>query len=96
MRTKFGWRLLAVLAVLAGSPARAGSKPDAVRLIVYTNTLKQFIRAGNDMLDVPDVHADLRQMVHEYRQRPGRPNSALECRRAGFRSHPCWCISGYR
>ena len=33
---------------------RAGRRPDAIRLFVYTNTLKQFIRAGNDMLDVPD------------------------------------------
>lgn len=33
---------------------RAGGKPDAVRLFVYTNTLKEFIRAGNDVLDVPD------------------------------------------
>lgn len=33
---------------------RAGSNPDAVRLFVYTNSLKQFIRGGNDMLDVPD------------------------------------------
>ncbi|MEF8716217.1 MAG: UvrD-helicase domain-containing protein [Candidatus Accumulibacter necessarius] len=33
---------------------RSGKNPDAVRLFVYTNTLKQFIRAGNDMLDVPD------------------------------------------
>jgi superfamily I DNA/RNA helicase len=33
---------------------RAGSNPDAVRLLVYTNSLKQFIRGGNDMLDVPD------------------------------------------
>jgi len=33
---------------------RAGGKPDAVRLFVYTNTLKEFIRAGNDMLDVPE------------------------------------------
>ena len=33
---------------------RAGGKPSAVRLFVYTNTLKEFIRAGNDMLEVPD------------------------------------------
>lgn len=33
---------------------RAGNKPDAVHLFVYTNTLKEFIRAGNDMLEVPD------------------------------------------
>ncbi|WP_264567507.1 UvrD-helicase domain-containing protein [Rhodoferax antarcticus] len=33
---------------------RAGDKADAVHLFVYTNTLKEFIRAGNDMLDVPD------------------------------------------
>jgi superfamily I DNA/RNA helicase len=33
---------------------RAGKNHDAVRLFVYTNTLKQFIQAGNDMLDVPD------------------------------------------
>ncbi len=33
---------------------RAGKNSDAVRLFVYTNTLKQFIQAGNDMLDVPD------------------------------------------
>ncbi|MDP2828032.1 MAG: AAA family ATPase [Sulfuricellaceae bacterium] len=33
---------------------RADRKPDAVRLFVYTNTLKEFIRAGNDMLDVPE------------------------------------------
>lgn len=33
---------------------RAGGKPGAVRLFVYTNTLKEFIRAGNDMLEVPD------------------------------------------
>ena len=33
---------------------RADSNPNAIRLFVYTNTLKQFIRAGNDMLDVPD------------------------------------------
>ena len=33
---------------------RAGGNPDAMRLFVYTNTLKEFIRAGNDMLDVPD------------------------------------------
>lgn len=33
---------------------RAGANNDAVRLFVYTNTLKQFIQAGNDMLDVPD------------------------------------------
>jgi len=33
---------------------RAGNNPNAVRLFVYTNTLKQLIRAGNDMLDVPD------------------------------------------
>lgn len=33
---------------------RAGKNRDAVRLFVYTNTLKQFIQAGNDMLDVPD------------------------------------------
>ena len=33
---------------------RAGDNPDAVRLFVYTNTLKEFIRAGNDVLDVPD------------------------------------------
>lgn len=33
---------------------RAGTNPDAVRLFVYTNTLKEFIRAGNDMLEVPD------------------------------------------
>lgn len=33
---------------------RAGKNPDAVRLFVYTNTLKEFIRAGNDMLEVPD------------------------------------------
>ncbi len=33
---------------------RAGKNSDAVRLFVYTNTLKQFIHAGNDMLDVPD------------------------------------------
>ena len=33
---------------------RAGGNPDAVRLFVYTNTLKEFIRAGNDVLDVPD------------------------------------------
>lgn len=34
---------------------RAGGKPEAVRLFVYTNTLKEFIRAGNDMLEVPDA-----------------------------------------
>lgn len=34
---------------------RAGKKQDTVRLFVYTNTLKQFIQAGNDMLDVPDA-----------------------------------------
>ncbi|MFO1262697.1 MAG: 3'-5' exonuclease [Rhodoferax sp.] len=34
---------------------RAGKNHDAVRLFVYTNTLKQFIQAGNDMLDVPDA-----------------------------------------
>ena len=33
---------------------RAGGNPDAVRLFVYTNSLKEFIRAGNDMLEVPD------------------------------------------
>ncbi len=33
---------------------RVGGNPDAVRLFVYTNTLKEFIRAGNDVLDVPD------------------------------------------
>ena len=33
---------------------RTGKNPDAVRLFVYTNTLKEFIRAGNDMLEVPD------------------------------------------
>ncbi len=33
---------------------RAGDKADAVHLFVYTNTLKEFIRAGNDMLDVPN------------------------------------------
>lgn len=33
---------------------RAGRKADAVHLFVYTNTLKEFIRAGNDMLEVPD------------------------------------------
>lgn len=33
---------------------RAGGNADAVRLFVYTNTLKEFIRAGNDMLEVPD------------------------------------------
>ena len=33
---------------------RAGRKVDRVRMLVYTNTLKQFIRGGNDMLDVPD------------------------------------------
>jgi superfamily I DNA/RNA helicase len=33
---------------------RAGKNSDAVRLFIYTNTLKQFIQAGNDMLDVPD------------------------------------------
>jgi len=33
---------------------RAGKNPDAVRLFVYTNTLKEFIRAGNDVLPVPD------------------------------------------
>ena len=33
---------------------RAGNNPDAVRLFVYTNTLKELIRAGNDMLEVPD------------------------------------------
>ncbi len=33
---------------------RAGDNPDAVRLFVYTNTLKEFIRAGNDVLDVPE------------------------------------------
>jgi len=33
---------------------RAGEKADAVHLFVYTNTLKEFIRAGNDMLDVPN------------------------------------------
>ncbi len=33
---------------------RSGKNSDAVRLFVYTNTLKQFIQAGNDMLDVPD------------------------------------------
>ena len=33
---------------------RANSNPDAVRLFVYTNTLKEFIRAGNDVLAVPD------------------------------------------
>jgi hypothetical protein len=31
-----------------------GKNPDAVRLFVYTNSLKQFIRGGNDVLDVPD------------------------------------------
>lgn len=34
---------------------RAGKNSAAVRLFVYTNTLKQFIHAGNDMLDVPDA-----------------------------------------
>jgi len=33
---------------------RSGKSPNAVRLFVYTNTLKQFIQAGNDMLEVPD------------------------------------------
>jgi len=33
---------------------RARKNRDAVRLFVYTNTLKRFIQAGNDMLDVPD------------------------------------------
>jgi len=33
---------------------RARKNPDAVRLFVYTNSLKRFIQAGNDMLDVPD------------------------------------------
>jgi superfamily I DNA/RNA helicase len=33
---------------------RAGNKADAVHLFVYTNTLKEFIRTGNDMLDVPN------------------------------------------
>jgi superfamily I DNA/RNA helicase len=33
---------------------RAGKNSDAIRLFVYTNTLKQFIQAGKDMLDVPD------------------------------------------
>jgi superfamily I DNA/RNA helicase len=33
---------------------RSGKNQDAVRMFVYTNTLKQFIQAGNDMLDVPD------------------------------------------
>lgn len=33
---------------------RACENPNAVRLFVYTNTLKEFIRAGNDMLDVPE------------------------------------------
>ena len=33
---------------------RAGKNPDVVRLFVYTNTLKEFIRAGNDVLEVPD------------------------------------------
>lgn len=33
---------------------RAGGKANSVRLFVYTNTLKEFIRAGNDVLDVPD------------------------------------------
>ena len=33
---------------------RTGQKAERVRLFVYTNTLKQFIRAGNDMLDAPD------------------------------------------
>ena len=33
---------------------RAGNNPNAVHLFVYTNTLKEFIRAGNDVLDVPD------------------------------------------
>ncbi len=33
---------------------RAGNNPAAVHLFVYTNTLKEFIRAGNDMLEVPD------------------------------------------
>lgn len=33
---------------------QAGKNSDAVRLFVYTNTLKQFIQAGNDMLEVPD------------------------------------------
>lgn len=33
---------------------RAGKNPDAVRLFVYTNTLKEFIRAGNDVMEVPD------------------------------------------
>lgn len=32
---------------------RAGRRPDAVRLFVYTNTLKEFIRAGIDVLDFP-------------------------------------------
>jgi superfamily I DNA/RNA helicase len=33
---------------------RAGNNPAAVHLFVYTNSLKEFIRAGNDMLEVPD------------------------------------------
>ena len=33
---------------------RTNGNPDAVRLFVYTNTLKEFIRAGNDVLAVPD------------------------------------------
>lgn len=33
---------------------RARRNPDAVRLFVYTNSLKRFIQAGNDLLDVPD------------------------------------------
>jgi superfamily I DNA/RNA helicase len=33
---------------------RAGKNSDAVRLFVYTNTLKEFIRTGNDVLPVPD------------------------------------------
>jgi len=33
---------------------RCGKSADSVRLFVYTNSLKQFIRGGTDVLDVPD------------------------------------------
>ena len=33
---------------------RSGKNPDSVRLFVYTNSLKQFIRGGSDLLDVPE------------------------------------------
>jgi superfamily I DNA/RNA helicase len=33
---------------------RARKEPGCRQAFVYTNSLKQFIRGGNDMLDVPD------------------------------------------